>query len=121
MPFSIVTQTFTGNGSNTTFTINSGYTISNILVTLSGVVLQPTTDYTLTGTSLVFTNAPGNTQSITVMELLGVGPQGPTGSQGIVGPTGSQGIQGIQGIVGPTGPAGTSSAKAVGYSLVFGG
>ena len=48
----------TGDGSTTTFTINSGRAVANVLVIVNGVVLVPTTDYTISGTSLIFNTAP---------------------------------------------------------------
>jgi hypothetical protein len=49
-----------------------------------------------------------------VIEAVGVGPQGAQGPQGIQGEEGPQGIQGIQGIqgeVGPQGPIGLTGEK----------
>lgn len=48
----------TGDGSTVTFTINSGRAVANVLVIVNGVVLVPTTDYTISGTNLTFNTAP---------------------------------------------------------------
>ena len=50
--------TATGDGSTTVFTINSGRAVADILVIVNGVILVPTTDYTISGTNLTFATAP---------------------------------------------------------------
>ena len=54
------TGTATGDGSDTTFTINSGRTVNDVLVIVNGIVLVPTSDYDISGTTLTFTTAPSN-------------------------------------------------------------
>jgi hypothetical protein len=61
--------TFTGNGSATTITINSGRAVDNILVFVNGICLVPTDDYTISGTTLTFATAPVNLAEITVRYL----------------------------------------------------
>jgi len=48
----------TGDGSTVSFTINSGRAVANVLVIVNGVVLVPTTDYTISSTTLTFNTAP---------------------------------------------------------------
>ena len=60
---------FTGNGSATTITIDSGRTVSDVLVIVNGLTLVPTTDYTISGTTLTFSTAPANLAEITVRYL----------------------------------------------------
>ena len=43
---------FTGNNSTTAFTIQAGHSVNSILVVYNGAVLTPTTDYTVSGTTL---------------------------------------------------------------------
>jgi len=50
--------TATGDGSTVAFTINSGRAVADVLAIVNGVVLVPTTDYTISGTTLTFTTAP---------------------------------------------------------------
>ena len=50
--------TATGDGSTTGFTINSGRAVADVLVIVNGVTLVPTTDYTISSTTLTFTTAP---------------------------------------------------------------
>ena len=50
--------TDTGDGSTVAFTINSGRTVDDVLTIVNGVTLVPTTDYTISGTTLTFTTAP---------------------------------------------------------------
>jgi hypothetical protein len=61
--------TATGDGSTTTFTINSGRSVSDIFVDVNGILLTPTTDYTISGTDLTFQTAPSNGAEITIRYL----------------------------------------------------
>ena len=71
-PYSMVTEAFTANGSTNTFTINTGLTVNTIFVLVNGVVLRPTTDYTVSGTTLTITSPTLNSGAqIIVRELLG--------------------------------------------------
>ena len=56
--------TGTGDGSTTVFTINSGRAVADVLVIVNGVVLVPTTDYTISGTNLTFATAPAPSAEI---------------------------------------------------------
>jgi hypothetical protein len=60
---------FTGNGSATTITIDAGRAVADILVVVNGLTLVPTTDYTISGTTLTFATAPANLAEITVRYL----------------------------------------------------
>lgn len=64
------TRTYTGDGSNVSFPVTSGFTAQNILVFENGVAQVPGTDYTvdLSG-NLVFTTAPASNILIQVREL----------------------------------------------------
>ena len=46
------------NGSTSTFTIKSGHTVDSVLVFYNGICLVPTTDYTVSGTTLTTTFTP---------------------------------------------------------------
>jgi hypothetical protein len=71
-PYSMVTESFTANGSTNTFTINAGLTANTIFVVVNGVVIRPTTDYTVSGTTLTITSPTLNSGAqIIVRELLG--------------------------------------------------
>ena len=50
-------RTGTGDGSTTTFTVTNGTSVNDVIVTLNGVVQVPTTDYTISGTTLTFGTA----------------------------------------------------------------
>ena len=65
-----VTRTLTGNGSTTTVTVTSGHTVDSVIVTENGIVQRPTTDYTVSGTTLTFTTAPASGVAVRVKELL---------------------------------------------------
>lgn len=52
--------TATGDGSTVAFTISSGRGVNDILVIVNGIILTPTTDYAISGTTLTFTTAPSS-------------------------------------------------------------
>ena len=61
---------FTGDGSTTAFTLTeSGHTVNTILVFENGVCLKPTTDYTVSGTTLTMISAPLNGSEVSVRYL----------------------------------------------------
>jgi len=63
------TRAYTGDGSTVTFTVTDGMTVQNTLVFLNGVFQRPTTDYTISGTTLTFGVAPIAADAITIKEL----------------------------------------------------
>jgi hypothetical protein len=52
------TTLYTGDGSTLAFTITNLYNVNNILVFQNGLCLRPTTDYTVSGTTLTFLSPP---------------------------------------------------------------
>ncbi len=64
-----VTRNYTGDGSTTGFTINSGRAVADVLVLVNGVTLVPTTDYTISGTTLTFATAPAASAEIQIRYL----------------------------------------------------
>lgn len=62
-------STGTGDGSTRTLTIASGRAVSNVLVDVNGVIMTPTADYTISGTTLTFAVAPASSAEITVRLL----------------------------------------------------
>ena len=61
---------FTGDNSTTTMTIASGHSVNSVLVVYNGVVLTPTTDYTISGTTLTFTFTPVTNSQVVVRYLI---------------------------------------------------
>jgi hypothetical protein len=61
--------TGTGDGSTTILTINSGRTVDDVIVDVNGIILTPTTDYTISSTTLTFITAPASGAEITVKYL----------------------------------------------------
>src|SRR5210317_2053923 len=61
--------TFTGDGSTTTITIDSGRAVDDVMVSQNGFLLVPTDDYTISGTTLTFTTAPTSGAEISVRYL----------------------------------------------------
>jgi len=67
---SYVTRNATGDGSTTAFTVTSGTAVDNVLVFENGVLQKPTTDYTISGTTLTFQGgAPASGVAIQIREL----------------------------------------------------
>ena len=65
-----VTRNYTGDGSDTTFTVTSGTAVDNVLVFENGVLQKPTTDYQISGTTLTFQGgAPATGVAIQIREL----------------------------------------------------
>ena len=64
------TRNSTGDGSTVAFTITSGHNVDSVLVTENGVLQKPTTDYTISGTTLTFGTAPASGVAISIRELL---------------------------------------------------
>jgi hypothetical protein len=66
----ITNQTIsTANGVTTNFTLDRTATTSSVLVMLNGIVQLPTTAYSVTGNSLVFTQAPASNDIIDIRYL----------------------------------------------------
>jgi len=63
------TRTATGDGSTVAFTVTAGTTVDSVLVYLNGVCQVPTTDYTISSTTLTFTTAPVSADAIQIREL----------------------------------------------------
>ena len=64
-----VTRTATGDGSTATVTVTSGTAVDNVIVSVNGLVQQPTADYTISGTTLTFGTAPAASDKIVIREL----------------------------------------------------
>jgi len=64
-----ITDTFTGDGSTVAFTINSGRNVNDVLAIVNGIILVPTTDYTISTTTLTFNTAPAASAEIQVRYL----------------------------------------------------
>ena len=62
-------DTATGDGSTTTFTIDSGRTVEDVMVSVNGVLFVPSDDYTISGTTLTFTTAPVSSAEISIRYL----------------------------------------------------
>lgn len=56
---------YTGDGTTTDFTVAAGHTVDSVLVIINGLV-QPPSDYTISGTTLTFLAAPLNGQAIDI-------------------------------------------------------
>ena len=64
------TDTFSGDGSTTGFTLSeTPPNVNTLLVMVDGIVQKATTNYTLSGTTLTFTSAPDSAAEIEVKHL----------------------------------------------------
>jgi hypothetical protein len=63
------TRSATGDGSTQGFTVTSGVTVDDVLVSINGVIQRPTSDYTVSGTTLTFSTAPEASDAISIREL----------------------------------------------------
>ena len=63
------TRAYTGDGSTVAYTVTNGQTVENVLVFLNGVFQRPTTDFSISGTTLTFGTAPVSADIITIKEL----------------------------------------------------
>jgi hypothetical protein len=61
--------TATGDGSTVAFSINSGRTVEDVVIIVNGFSLTPTTDYTISGTTLTFITAPAASAEISIRYL----------------------------------------------------
>jgi len=61
--------TATGDNTTVNFTINSGRTVEDVIVSVNGVTLVPGTDYTISGTTLTFITAPATDAEISIRYL----------------------------------------------------
>jgi hypothetical protein len=66
----ITQDSFTGDGSTTAFTMSTSVTSNQdqrIIVAVGNVFQNPATAYSLSGTTITFTSAPGNAETIVVI------------------------------------------------------
>jgi hypothetical protein len=65
----IASETFDGDNSTVNFTLGAAATTASVIVSINGVLQIPTTAYTVSGTTLTFTQAPVNGDKIEVRRL----------------------------------------------------
>ena len=63
-------RAYTGDGSTTGYTVTSGANTTNVMVFLNGVFQRPTTDYSVSSTTLTFVTAPVSGDVITIKEII---------------------------------------------------
>jgi len=64
-----INRSYTGDSSTTGFTVTTGLNVNKVLVTENGVLQVPTTDYTISSTTLTFVVAPASGVAIQIREL----------------------------------------------------
>jgi len=75
--FQYTTYQYTSNGTTTTYQAASGLTVDTVLVVVDGIVQTPTTDYTISGSNIVFDVAPPSSSVIQIRVLGDSGGGGP--------------------------------------------
>ena len=118
-------RAYTGNGVQNTFTVTTGLTANSLIIAENGILQRPTTDYTVSGSTVTFATAPANGVDIQIRELSLNGGMSTGGTslpyQG--GNSGkyltTDGATASWATVSSSG--GASNARLTGYNLVFGG
>ena len=122
-----ISQSFTANGSQVQFTLNTSVNSqNNIIVAVDGLVQAPVTHYTIAGTTLTFTSAPVANSIVEARNFeLGTGVVGFTGSggTGFTGSTGAgfTGSVGNLGYTGSEGSLGFTGSTGIGFTGSIGG
>ena len=65
----ITSEKFDGDNTTTAFTLASSATTETVFVSINGVIQLPTTAYSVSGTTLTFTEAPGSNDKIEVRKV----------------------------------------------------
>jgi hypothetical protein len=60
---------YTGNNTQSNFTISSGLGVNNLLVAENGILQRPTTDYTISGANVVFSTPPASSVDVQIREI----------------------------------------------------
>ena len=68
-PTEINVRTSTGDGSTAGYTVTQNQTVNKVLVTINGLLQKPTTDYTISTTTLTYITAPQSGDEIIIREL----------------------------------------------------
>ena len=68
----INSETFTASGAITNFALSQAYTANSLIVSVDGLEHTPTTDYTMSGSTLVFTSAPPSQSIVLVRGFVNV-------------------------------------------------
>ena len=67
---SITSEVFSGNGVANVFTLSSSATTNTVFVSINGTLQQPTTTYTVSGTTLTFAEAPATGDTVEVRKIV---------------------------------------------------
>lgn len=107
-----IVDTFTGNGSNTQFTLSTTPVDENHTFVQIGGVIQMRSTYTVDGTTLSLSEAPANGLAIEVTTISG-GAKGDKGDPGNYAAKGDKGDVGNKGEPGSLSIAGTSNTQVI--------
>ena len=121
---SLDVDTFTGDGISAIFPLSiTPVSVYNMIVNVDGLVQTALTNYSISGSDIVFAEPPIANATIDVVHFLtGSAITGPPGTPGAIGPTGPRGgptgPTGPQGFTGPTGTQGPTGAMN-GFGLAY--
>lgn len=115
---SLNVDTFTGDGISFSFPLSiTPVSVYNMIVNVDGLVQTAITNYTISGSTIIFAEAPIANATIDVVHFLtGSAITGPPGTPGSEGPTGPRGTPG--GPTGPTGSQGPTGAMS-GFGIAY--
>lgn len=112
---SLDVDTFTGDGISSIFSLSiTPVSVYNMIVNVDGLVQTAMSNYTLSGSNIIFSEPPIANATIDVVHFLtGSAITGPPGTPGSTGPTGPRG--------GPTGPTGIQgpTGQMSGFGLAY--
>ena len=129
-------RAYTGNGVANTFTITSGLSANSLIVAENGIIQRPTTDYSVSGSNVVFVSPPASNVDIQIRELSLNGGGTSSGGSLTIKEEGSNLTTAVTSInfvgggvtatntgnaVTVTVPTGTTRAQAMTMGIIFGG
>jgi hypothetical protein len=66
------TNSFIGDGTTVSFTVDNSYTNNSLLVSVDGLFYTPTSDYTISGDNVIFASPPPSSSNITIRALVNI-------------------------------------------------
>ena len=109
--FVATVDSFTGNGTANTFALSVTPNTENYTIVSVGGVYQHKDTYSISGSNVVFSEAPANSEPIEVITYSGEGTKGDKGDTGSKGDKGEVGSKGDKGEVGEKGDKGDTGSK----------
>lgn len=105
--FGVTLDSFTGDGSNTSFTLSTSPIDEDHTIVMVQGIFQSKNAYSISNNTIIFSSAPANNNVIEVTTLSG-------GASGAKGDKGDKGVDGIIGVNGDKGDKGEPGVSTVG-------